>query len=80
MTQESLATRLKDFSENHELAKKAARSIKDGREIQLNVDQNTFTFTKTGGHNSLNESSPKEPDFVFDIPSATADQIGISHV
>lgn len=67
---------LKVFFESGELAKKAASSIRNGREIALNVKsgdaQVGYTFTKESGNNVLREGESAHPDVVFILTEAAA--------
>ena len=70
---------LHNFFEANELAKKAADSIRDGREIAILVtgdgQQAAYTFTKSGGKNVFKESAAARPDVSFTIPIASVREI-----
>ncbi len=78
-----MLTEFKVFFEENELAKKAAASIKDGREIEILVPDAgpaseaslMLTFTKESGRNVLRDGAPANPDLTFTIPKAAADEI-----
>ena len=67
------------FFETNDLAKKAADSIKDGREIAVIItDTGTsfpYTFSKSGGQNVFKETAASRPDVTFTIPVASGREI-----
>jgi len=74
---QDLSTELKAFFEENELAIKAAASLRNGREIALNIifadgNEKAFTFGKESGRNVLRESASKSPDMSFRIPENAA--------
>ncbi|MBI2604625.1 MAG: hypothetical protein HYW49_00960 [Deltaproteobacteria bacterium] len=79
----AMLTEFKGFFEENDLAKKAAKSIKDGREIEILVPDAgpvsdaplKFTFTKESGRNVLRDGAPTSPDLTFTLPKAAADEI-----
>lgn len=70
---------LKSFFEDNELAKKAAESLRNGREIGVEIKMGdnveAYTFTKEGGRNVLKKGEPSSPDVVFIIPEAAAREL-----
>ncbi|MGE4233586.1 MAG: hypothetical protein AB7F43_09685 [Bacteriovoracia bacterium] len=71
--------KVRSFFEQNELAKKAASSIKEGREIELVLESNnsteTFVFSRKNKQNSIEKASAKSPDFIFHIPASSMDAI-----
>lgn len=67
--------KLKSFFENNDLAKKAARSLKDGRQIEIVIDDAPFTFEKVAGNNTLKDGPSENADICFHIPSNAAEQL-----
>lgn len=65
---------LRAFFETGELARKAADSIRNGREIALVIQSpdraQSYTFTKEGGRNVLRDGAPAHPDLTFTLPEA----------
>jgi hypothetical protein len=63
------------------VAQKAAQSLADGVEIEFRVAGSdgsaleTFTFTRTGGRNQLVRAGARDPQLVFTLTPAAADQI-----
>jgi hypothetical protein len=68
-------TELKAFFEDGNLAKLAAASIRDGRQIALKVGSAEYTFTRERGSNLLREGAAPHPDFTFVIPEASAREL-----
>jgi hypothetical protein len=70
---------LKAFFEENPLAHKAADSIRNGRQIALEVpgDGTTkvYIFTKEGGKNVLREGDAQSADVIFTIPVDSAQEL-----
>ncbi|MBI3544516.1 MAG: hypothetical protein HY075_14690 [Deltaproteobacteria bacterium] len=71
-----MLSELKGFFESGALAQKAADSIRNGREIGLEITAPSgsthYTFTKESGRNVLREGKSSSPDVAFVIPDAAA--------
>lgn len=78
---------LKAFFEESDLAKRAAHSLKDGREIALLIEPvvepvespqkmaKPFIFVKKEGRNEFLDGLAKKPDVSFFIPEASAHEL-----
>jgi hypothetical protein len=60
---------------SQEVAQRAAESLSNGIEIQLEVDGEFLTFTKADGKNQIIEGKSKSPQLEFIIPRMAAETI-----
>jgi hypothetical protein len=67
--------KLRDFFENNPLSQRAAESLKNGVEIELIVDGQSYTFTKDKKSNRFLPHGPSKPDMTFRMPLATAENM-----
>lgn len=75
-----MLSELKAFFVDSDLSKKAAGSIRNGREIGLEITRKTgtaeqYTFTKEGGRNVLREGAASSPDVIFVLPEVAANEL-----
>lgn len=74
-----MLTEMKAFFETGALAQKAAGSIRNGREIGLQIkyaDKTVgYTFTRESGQNVLREGDSAHPDVIFIMPEAAAKEL-----
>jgi hypothetical protein len=72
-----MSTYASKFSEyfEREVARKAAKSIADGAEVEIRVGLETLTFTKSGGQNQVLPQGAKDPQLVFTLSASAADAI-----
>ena len=60
---------------DREVAKKAAKSLGDGAEVEFQVETETFTFTKQSGNNAVKAGAARDPQLLFTLSSGAADAI-----
>ena len=57
------------------VAQKAAKSISDGAEMEFQVGPESFTFTKSGGQNTVKPGKARAPQLLFTLTPSAADSI-----
>lgn len=67
--------KIKSFFEENTLAQQAAYSIKNGREISLVIDGNSYIFKKEDSKNKVEPGNSSSPDLVFEIPKQAAEEL-----
>ncbi len=63
---------------DREVAQKAAKTIADGSEVEFRVsgpNEEVFTFTKSGGKNTIRAGAALDPQVVFTLPQQAANEI-----
>lgn len=60
---------------DREIAQKAAKSLSNGAEIEIQIDGETFTFTKADGKNQVSPGPAKDPQVVFTMTPKAAEAI-----
>ena len=60
---------------DREVAQKAAHSVSNGAEIEFRAGDETFTFTKVGGKNTVVPGSAKSPQLIFTLSPKAAEGI-----
>lgn len=58
-----------------EVARKAAKPIADGAEMEFQVGSESFTFTKDGGQNRVKPGKARDPQLIFTLTPSAADSI-----
>lgn len=74
-----MTNELRAFFEDNELAKRAADSIRNGREIAIVIRSSnqsaSYTFTKESGRNVLRDAPAAHADLTFTIPEESAREL-----
>ena len=75
LNSDDLTIKLTSFFEHGPMAKKAAHSLKDGREIQLLVANSPFRFFKENKNNRIEAGNCASPDIIFEISALACEEL-----